>query len=72
LADTILADAPNHLFGYYLRASVAQAQGDSAGAREARKAFRSHFDAEMAKKDRPEYGQHRVMLEKFRDAAATP
>jgi Double zinc ribbon len=70
LADTIMTDAPNHLFGYYLRASVAQAQGDSVGARAARKAFRAHFDAEMARTDRPEYTQHRAMLEKFRDAAA--
>lgn len=72
LADTIMTAAPNHLFGYYLRASVAQAQGDSAGAREASKAFRGHYDTEMAKKNRPEYAQHRAMLEKFRDATTAP
>lgn len=72
LADTIIAAAPNHLFGYYLRAGVAQAQGDSVRARAAGAAFRAHYDAEVAKPNRPEYAQHRAMLEKFRDAATAP
>lgn len=72
LADTIIAAAPNHLFAYYLRARAAKAQGDAAGAREASEAFRTHYDAEMAKKDRPEYARHRATLEKFKDAAKAP
>jgi tetratricopeptide (TPR) repeat protein len=72
LADTIMAAVPNHLLGYYLRATVAKAQGDSVGAREAGKAFRAHYDAEMANKNRPEYGLHRALLEKFRDSVKTP
>ncbi len=72
LADTIMAASPDHLFGYYLRASVAQAQGDLVGARAASKAFRANFAVEMARTNRPEYAQHRAMLEKFRDAASAP
>ena len=72
LADTILAAAPNHLLGYFLRAKAASAQGDSAGAREARQAFAAHYKTELAKKDRPEYARHQAMLAQFRDAIKAP
>lgn len=72
LADSIIAGAPNHLFAFYLRSNIAKARGDAAKERDAAKAFRANFDAEMARKDRPEYEQHRAMLERFRDAAAKP
>jgi len=66
LADTILTFAPNHLLGYYLQAGVARARGDSARVRTITAAFRSHFDAEVAKTDVAEYVQHRAMLDKFK------
>jgi len=65
LADTIMAGAPDDLFGYYLRAAVASAQGDSARATAQRALFRAHFDAEIRKTDRPEYTDHRAMLDQF-------
>jgi hypothetical protein len=65
LADTIMTTAPGDLFGYYLRAAVASAQGDSAKANAERKQFRAHFDAEIKKTDRPEYVDHRAMLDQF-------
>jgi hypothetical protein len=65
LADTIMAGAPDNLFGYYLRAAVAQAQGDSAKAGAERAQFRAHFDAEIKKTDRQEYVDHRTMLDQF-------
>lgn len=65
LADTIMTESPDNLFGYYLRATVAAAKGDSALAQSARAAFRAHFDAEIRKTDRQEYIDHRAMLDQF-------
>lgn len=65
LADTIMTAAPNNLFGYYLRAAVASAQGDSAKAGAERAKFLAHFDVEIKKTDRPEYTDHRAMLDQF-------
>ena len=65
LADTIMASSPDNLFGYYLRATIARAQGDSAAARSARTAFAAHFDAEVRKTDHQEYVDHRAMLDRF-------
>ncbi len=64
LADTILREAPNNLFGYYVRANVAEFGGDSAQAKAARAAFRSHYNDEIKKK-RPEYAEHRPLLEDY-------
>jgi hypothetical protein len=72
LADTIMSVAPNHLLGYYLRGGIAQARGDTAGVRTVTAAFRSHFDAEIAKTDVSEYVQHRAMLDKFKQSAGKP
>lgn len=65
LADTILKRAPNNLFGYYIRATVAEFAGDSAAARTARAAFRANYDREIKKK-RPEYDEHLPFLEQYR------
>ena len=65
LADTIMAGAPDNLFGYYLRAAVASAQGDSVKANAQRELFKAHFDAEIKKSDRSEYVDHRAMLDQF-------
>jgi hypothetical protein len=65
LSDTILKRAPDNLFGYYIRATVADFSGDSTAARKARASFRAHYDAEL-KKNRPEYSEHRPFLEQYR------
>ncbi len=70
LADTILAQSPGDLLGYYLRAIVADFQADSTRAREARRQFNQHYDAEMAK-SRPEYLDHAPMLKSFRDGSGS-
>jgi len=69
LADTILAKSPGNLLGYYLRGLVAGFQGDSAAAREARRQFNQHYDAEMAK-DLPEYTRNAPMLQGFRNTGS--
>lgn len=65
VADTIMQLAPDDLFGYYIRATVAEFAGDSATAKSARAGFRDHFDAEM-KKQRPEYTEHLALLQQYR------
>jgi len=65
LADTIMKASPDNLLGYYLRASIAGFAGDSATAKTARTGFLSHFDAEV-KKNRPEYLEHRPLLDQYR------
>lgn len=68
LADTILAQTPNHLFGWVVRAVVAQAQGNSSALAASRKAFLAHYAAQM-KLNRPEYQEHGKALEEFRTEA---
>jgi hypothetical protein len=62
--DTIVAEAPNHLFADYLRAIIADFENDSEAAAAARQAFRRHYPAEIAT-TRPEYLVHRQMLDQF-------
>jgi hypothetical protein len=69
LADTIQAEAKDHLLGYLLRAETAQARGDRAALAQSRRAYLQHFDAQMAS-GRPEYREHRAMLEEFRNQAS--
>ncbi|HET9064190.1 MAG TPA: hypothetical protein VFN22_00015 [Gemmatimonadales bacterium] len=64
-ADTILAEAPNNLMGFYLRSVVAEIQQDKAARTAADKAFKDHFAAEMAS-GRSEYADHDAMLRQFR------
>ena len=65
LADTIMKAAPDDLLGYYLQATIAGFEGDSTKAKAARAAFLAHFDVEI-KKNRPEYLEHRPLLDQFR------
>jgi hypothetical protein len=65
LADTILAQAPTHLFGHLVRAEVAEAEGDSAALRRSREAFLRAYETEI-RTGRPEYEEHRAELEDFR------
>lgn len=62
--DTIVASVKTHLFADYLRALIADYQGNADAGRAARLAFRQHFDAEIAAK-RPEYFAHRTLLDEF-------
>jgi hypothetical protein len=68
LADTIQAEAKDHLFGDLLRAEVAQVKGDQAMFRRNRQAFLDHYDSQMAA-GRPEYQEHRALLDEFRGQA---
>lgn len=68
LADTILANHPGHLFGYVIRGTIAEAQGDSAALAKARREFLAHYDAEI-KSGLPEYNEHRPVLDDFRRRA---
>lgn len=70
LADTILAQAPNHLFAYVIRGSVAQFEKNGAAEQKARADFAKHYDAEL-KRGRPEYEARRAILDQFRQAPAT-
>jgi hypothetical protein len=68
LADTIQQDVKDHLFADMLRAEVAQAKGDQAVMAKSRKAFLQHFDAQI-QTGRPEYQEHRAMLDEFKRQA---
>jgi hypothetical protein len=68
LADSIQAGSKDHLLGEMLRAETAQARGDQAGLARSRRAFLQHYDAQMAS-GRPEYQEHKAMLEEFKKQA---
>jgi hypothetical protein len=68
LADTILAETPGHLFGTLIRGEIAEAGGDAAALTTSYAAFRAAWDPEMAA-GRPEYAEHRAVLEDFRNRA---
>ena len=66
LADTILQEAPGHLFGYLIRGTAARLAGDSAAERRAERDFLAHYSAEMTA-NRKEYLEHRPVLEEFKE-----
>ena len=66
--DSILKGAPNHLFGWLLKARAAEAQGNAAQAKRAYQSFMKNYDAELAKQ-RPEYREHAQMLQDTRTRA---
>jgi hypothetical protein len=68
LADTILQNQPNHLFGFVIRGTVARWRKDAAGLAKANQAFLAHYDAEM-KAGRQEYQEHGPALDEFRKSA---
>jgi hypothetical protein len=65
-ADTIFTEAPNNLMGYFIKAIVADFQGNKAAAEQARADYRTHYDAEIAK-PRDEYTAHKPLLEAFKN-----
>jgi hypothetical protein len=68
LADTILAESPGHLFGYVVRGTVAQFEGDQSALSRAHRDFLAHYRAETAAR-RVEYLEHRPVLDEFKKEA---
>ena len=68
LADTILAQHPDHLFGYIIRGTVARFRKDQPELKRAYAGFLKRYNAEI-KAARPEYAEHRTSLDDFRKAA---
>lgn len=66
LADSIQAEARDHLLGDMLRADAALASGDQATYQRARKAFLAHYDQQLAS-GRPEYQEHKAALDAFKN-----
>ena len=62
LADTIQTESPDNLLADLLRIEVAEAGTDSAARGRAARNFLSHYDRQIAL-PRPEYRDHRAMLE---------
>ncbi|TFG51227.1 MAG: hypothetical protein E4H38_02035 [Gemmatimonadales bacterium] len=71
LADTIQAGSPGHLLAEILRAEAAEQAGNRKGFDRSRRAFLDHFDREVAS-GRPEYTEHRRVLDEFRTRAEAP
>ena len=67
-ADSILAGAPDHLFGLFTAAQSEQAMGNTTAARELYGRFNESFDAEMAL-GRAEYGEHQAVMPMMRQEA---
>ena len=68
-ADSIARLAPNHLFGFVIKARAAHSRGDAAGERRALADFRRHEQDERAR-GRPEYQDHSAQLDAFAAEAA--
>lgn len=66
--DTILTTVPDHLFGHYLTAIVADVENRPADARAARQAFVSAYEAQIAS-GLSEYDAHLPLLQQFRQQA---
>ncbi len=68
-ADSILAEAPTHLFGLFTAAQAEQALGNSAEARAFYEQFNEAFEAESAMA-RTEYTEHSAVMPLMREEAA--
>jgi hypothetical protein len=68
LADTILTEAPGHLFGYLVRGTAARIANDSADERRAQREFLRNYQSEMAA-NRVEYLEHGPVIEAFKQEA---
>jgi hypothetical protein len=67
LADTILDQSPDHLFGYLVRGTAATLSDDPGARAQAEREFLRRYDREMAA-GRPEYRDHAPVIEEFRKA----
>jgi hypothetical protein len=70
IADTILEENPDHLFGYILRGDAARLAGNDAEFRKAVADYRAREQKELARTDRVEYQEHQPLLAEFNAAAA--
>jgi uncharacterized membrane protein YedE/YeeE len=68
LADTILEQSPDHLFGYIVRGTAATLADDPGARSQAEREFLRRYDREMAA-GRPEYRDHAPVIEEFRREA---
>jgi len=68
LADTILEQSPNHLFGYIVRGTAATLADDPGARSQAEREFLRRYDREMAA-GRPEYRDHAQVIEEFKREA---
>jgi hypothetical protein len=68
LADTILEQSPDHLFGYIVRGTAATLADDPGARSQAEREFLRRYDREMAA-GRPEYRDHAPVIEEFRKEA---
>ena len=67
-ADTILANQPNHLFGFVIRGEVALQENDKAAVAKNYRAFLAAYDGET-KAGRKEYLEHQPVLADFKNRA---
>lgn len=68
LADSILTSVPRHLFGFLIQGTAAQLSGNARLLERSRRDFLAAWELELQAK-RPEYEEHRRMLEQFRTTA---
>ncbi len=68
LADTILVESPNHLFGYVIRGEVGELENDSRLRAAAQRDFLAHYDS-ATRSNRVEYLEHKPVLDEFRAEA---
>jgi hypothetical protein len=68
LADTILSEAPHHLFGFLIRGTAAGIQGDRVAMSRAERDFLANYSSEMAA-NRVEYLEHKPIIEEFKREA---
>jgi hypothetical protein len=68
LADSLTAGQKDHLFGYMLRAAIARFEGKTAEVSKAYAGYLAALDAEL-KAGRPEYQEHKTMLDSFTQTA---
>lgn len=68
LADTILEQSPDHLFGYLVRGTAATLAGDPGARAQAEREFLRRYGREIAA-GREEYRDHAPVIEEFRAEA---
>jgi hypothetical protein len=69
LADTMERRDPTHLFVPVLRGTVAGLTGDTTARNRQFTVYLRHYDAETARKDRPEYLDHPQLMTEFKREA---
>lgn len=68
LADTILREAPGHLFGYIIRGEAADRENQLQALNQSYRDFLAHYNEEQ-RAGRPEYEGHKPLIEDFRTRA---